>query len=123
MEGGSVRSFLNRHRHEASLVLGFMLLFTFMGHGAQPDRPWFDWTVFAGGVIAFAVITRKWLFEISIPLFYGPLLAFFIFGGITSVSLGKGWIDLSIGVLIPATAAGVTWGIVKIIERTDSKNS
>lgn len=74
-----MRDFLNRHRHEASLLLGFVLLFTFLGFGAQPERPWLDWLFFVLGVMATAIFIYRFVFLLSAGALYAPLIGWWIF--------------------------------------------
>lgn len=74
-----MRNCLNRHRHEASLLLGFVLLFTFLGFAAQPERPWLDWLFFVLGVMATAIFVYRFVFLLSAGAFYTPVIGWWIF--------------------------------------------
>jgi hypothetical protein len=76
---GGMRNLLNRHRYEASLLLGFVLLFLSLGYAGKGETPWLDWLFFVLGVMATTIFICRFVFPLSTGAFYGPLIGWWIF--------------------------------------------
>lgn len=79
MVGVGVKKFLNRHRRETSLLLGFVLLYLFLGYAGKGETPWLDWIFFVLGVMVTTIFICRFVFPLSAGALYGPLIGWWIF--------------------------------------------
>lgn len=73
-----MRGFLIRNRHEVSLLLGFCLLFLFLGYG-KGETSWLAWTKFAAGIVVLAAICNRLVLPLSLTALYAPLTSWWVF--------------------------------------------
>lgn len=73
-----MKDFLIRNRHEVSLLLGFALLFLFLGYG-KGETTWLDWTEFAVAVVLLTSLCSRFVLPLSVTALYAPLAAWWIF--------------------------------------------